>query len=292
MVEGACSQRILTLQVSKKIVGNGFQAMSQVRDEAAIDRDLLCVRFLALVGVSGYPASIVKRVRLSLYGLMQRLENVVFWSRPLVSDDLRFWIFDCFEWFDEHFAAPPKPILPTKEFFEAPKGNNVDTASLVLADVKKQMAYEGPVEIIPLDVLPAEYRIDYQALSAVSGTHQKTDDISVIRYDPELMNRPIQFINLLAHELMHARLDGLEDAVPGGEGAHELATDLGCIIAGYGVFQLQAADEAGWSGYMTQNSRAFSLAVFLKRRGLKPDSVSPFLSARCNKLLVKAFKEV
>ena len=187
------------------------------------------------------------------------------WSRPLVSDDLRFWILDCFEWFDQHFAAPPKPILPTKEFFEAPKGNSVDTASLVLADVKKHMAYKGPVEIVPLDVLPAEYRKDYQALSSVSGTYEKAGNTAIIRYDPELIHRPIQFINLLAHELMHARLDGLEAEVPGGEGAHELATDLGCIIAGYGVFQLRAADEAGWSGYMTQNSRAFAL-VSRRRR--------------------------
>lgn len=216
----------------------------------------------------------------------------MFWSRSLVSDDLRAWIFDCFDWFDEHFPAPSKPILPTKEFFESPKGEDVNTAALVLADIKRQMAYEGPVEIFPLDVLPAAYRIDYQALSSVSGTHQKMDDISVIRYDPELMRRPIQFINLLAHELMHARLDGLADAVPGGEGAHELATDLGCVIAGYGVFQLQAADEAGWSGYMTQNSRAFALAVFLNRRSLGQEAVSMFLSARCNKLVARALREV
>ncbi|MEM8979168.1 MAG: hypothetical protein AAGD04_06775 [Pseudomonadota bacterium] len=106
------------------------------------------------------------------------------------------------------------------------------------------------------------------------------------------MNRPIQFINLLAHELVQARLSGLESEVPGGEAAHELATDLGCIIAGFGVFQLQAADDAGWFGYMTQPSRAFALATFLKRRDLSVDSVSQHLSTRCKKLVLKAFKDL
>ena len=106
------------------------------------------------------------------------------------------------------------------------------------------------------------------------------------------MQRPIQFINLLAHELMHARLTGLEHDVPGGEGAHELATDLGCIIAGFGVFQLQAADDAGWFGYMTQPSRAFALAVFLQHRQLGTEAVADHLSPRCQKLLRRALKEV
>ncbi len=214
----------------------------------------------------------------------------MFWSRPLVSDDLRNWIFECFDWFDARFDPPTAPILPTKAFFDAPGGKTPETARLVLEDVKRHMKVDDPIEIVPLDVLPAEYRIDYQALSAVAGTHEKTGNVSVIRYDPDHMTRPLQFINVLAHELMHARLSGLEHDVPGGEGAHELATDLGCIIAGFGVFQLQAADDAGWSGYMTQNSRAFALAVFLNRRGMGAETVAPHLSPRCQKLLSKAVK--
>ena len=95
---------------------------------------------------------------------------------------------------------------------------------------------------------------------------------------------------MLAHEVMHARLSGLEDEVPGGAGAHELATDLGCIIAGFGVFQLQGADDAGWTGYMSQDSRAYALGLFLHRRGLERDSVARHLTPRCQKLLTKAMK--
>lgn len=216
----------------------------------------------------------------------------MFWSRPFVSDDLRSWIIECFDWFDEQFEPPGRPVVPTKEFFQAPNGTSPETARLVLEDIKRHMKFDAEVEISPLDVLPAEYRLDYQSLSSIAGTYQQIDDISVIQYDPEHMKRPIQFINLLAHELMHARLSGLENDVPGGEHAHELATDLGCIIAGFGVFQLQAADDAGWFGYMTQPSRAFALALFLNRRGLDIDCVSPHLSPRCRKLVHKGFKEL
>ena len=216
----------------------------------------------------------------------------MFWSRPSISDDLRSWILECFDWFDERFEPPTKPIVPTKAFFKAPTGTNAVTAALVLEDIKTYMKFNGRVDIVPLDLLPAEYRFNYQSLSSVAGTHQKIDGVSVIQYDPEQMNQPIQFINLLAHELMHARLSGLENQVPGGEPAHELATDLGCIIAGFGVFQLQAADDAGWSGYMTQPSRAFALAVFLNKRGLSIDDVSRYLSSRCKKLVLKGFKEL
>lgn len=216
----------------------------------------------------------------------------MFWSRSLVSDDMRSWIQDCFDWFDERFEPPTVPMVPTKDFIKAPKGKSVETAALVLEDIKRHMNFDARVELVPLDVLPAEYRIDYQSLSAVAATFHQVDGFAVIQYDPEQMDRPIQFINLLAHELMHARLAGLEHEVPGGEPAHELATDLGCIIAGFGVFQLQAADEAGWFGYMSQQSRAFALALFLKRRDMNIDDVSPYLSPRCRKLVLKGFRDL
>ena len=137
----------------------------------------------------------------------------MFWSRPSVSDDLRFWIIECFEWFDERFG----PVVPTKAFFKAPTGTGPETARLVLEDIKRHMKFDAEVDIVPLNALPAEYRIDYQSLSAIAGTYQEIEGVSVVQYDPEQMNRPIQFINLLAHELMHARLSGLESEVPGGE---------------------------------------------------------------------------
>ncbi|MEM7597095.1 MAG: hypothetical protein AAF382_05305 [Pseudomonadota bacterium] len=214
----------------------------------------------------------------------------MFWTRPLVSDDLRHWIFECFDWFDTRFTPPLGPILPTRAFFDAPGGNSPETAKLVVRDIQRHLAFHDPVELLPLDVLPAEYRHDYNALSSITGSFEQTGDVAIIRYDPEQMNHPIRFINLMTHELMHARLAHVVSDVPGGAGAHELATDLGCIIAGFGVFQLQAADDAGWFGYMTQDTRAFALAVFLSRRDLDLSSVATHLSTRCCKLVARGLK--
>ena len=79
----------------------------------------------------------------------------MFWSRPIVSEDLKDWILDCFDWFDARFEPPKTPILPTKAFFNAPSGTNEETAKRVLDDVKRHMSYHQPVEIYPLDVLSA-----------------------------------------------------------------------------------------------------------------------------------------
>lgn len=205
---------------------------------------------------------------------------------------MKDWIEECFDWFDARFESPKAPILPTKAFFHAPRGHDEETAKLVLKDVARLLHYDKAIELLPLDRLSAEYRHEYNATSEVAGVFLSDGDTSVIRYDPELLSRPLQFINILAHEVMHARLSGLEDDVPGGAGAHELATDLGCIIAGFGVFQLQGADDAGWTGYMSQQSRAHALALFLHHRGLHHDCVANHLTPRCQKLLKRAMKQI
>lgn len=140
----------------------------------------------------------------------------MFWSRSVVSDDLREWVLECFDWFDEVFEPPKHPILPTRAFFGAPGGTGEATAKAVLEDVKRHMVFDQPVEVSPLDVVSAEHRHTYQALDSVAGTHQVIDGVSVIRYDSEKMNRQVEFISLIAHELMHGRLAGLEQKFPVG----------------------------------------------------------------------------
>ncbi len=216
----------------------------------------------------------------------------MFRSKPTISADMAEWIVTCFDWFDARFPPQPGPILPTKAFFRAPGGRDHAAALGVLDDIKRHLGFDLPIDLIPLDRPAAEYRHSYQSLGEVGGTFQETDDGRVIRYDPETLSRPILFISTMAHEVMHARLSGVVDQVPGGIDAHELATDLGCIIAGYGVFQLQAADDLGWSGYMSQESRAFALAVFLDQRGLGPDAVHAHLSGRCQRYLKRGFKDL
>lgn len=216
----------------------------------------------------------------------------MFWSRPFISDDIAEWIDACFAWFDAQFSPVPVPVLPTRAYFTAGKGKDIETARVLLADVCRHLGVDRPIMLFPLGRVAAEYRHSYQTLSEVEGTFQQIDGTAVISYDPEQMAAPIRFLNTLAHEVMHVKLADRVDEVPGGAEAHELATDLGCIICGFGVFQLQAADDAGWSGYLSQPSRAYALARFLKQRGLGAEAVSPYLSLRTNKLLHRALKLV
>lgn len=144
----------------------------------------------------------------------------------------------------------------------------------------------------PLPALPDEISHEYGEMAEVAGQYWHDDNEPLITYNPRLMRTPIAFINTLTHELMHAHLSGVVDDIPGGEAAHELATDLHCITHGFGLFQLEAAETMGWSGYMTQPSRAFALAVFLNLTDIPASDALPYLGPRSTKHLIRAIKDI
>ena len=78
--------------------------------------------------------------------------------------------------------------------------------------------------------------------------------------------------------------------LPGGDTMHELATDLHCIIAGFGVFQLEGHEQSGWSGYMSQPARATALAMFLKFHDLELERALPYLTRRPARWLRNAWE--
>lgn len=210
------------------------------------------------------------------------------WSRPTVSADMAEWIAESFEWYEARFATANTLILPTAQFFTAKKSAPEDTANQVLADVQRLLGNTMPLALAPLGVIPPEYRHSYQSTGDVAGTFQTDGHDALITYDPDLLQRPLALINTLAHEVMHAQLQDVVENFPGGADAHELATDLGCIIAGFGAIQLQTADDLGWAGYLRQPTRAYALAVFLTRHGLPTELAKPHLSPRCWKILKRA----
>lgn len=219
----------------------------------------------------------------------------MFWKpKPLIGEDLRDWIVDHFDWVTEHrpqWHDRAQLILPTKAFFDAPAGQSHENAVAVMENIKRHLGLDTPMALQPLNVLPDELRHQYGQLADVAGQFMQDGETRLITYDPTLLRRPWVLINTLAHELMHARLADVVDDLPGGEAAHELATDLQCIIAGYGTFQLEASEEAGWSGYMTQPSRAVALAMFLRFHDRDLAAALPYLSKRTAKWLRKAWAE-
>ncbi|MEP1537601.1 MAG: hypothetical protein ABJQ34_16635 [Paracoccaceae bacterium] len=202
-----------------------------------------------------------------------------------ISDDMAHWITECFDWYESNFTTCEGPVLPNKSFFKAGKGKDQATAEAVLADVTRLIGFDLPIDLVPLERLPEEFRHSYQSYSEVAGTYRESEGARMIEYAPERMSRPIEFISTMAHEVIHAQLWGLEDQMPGGIEMHELATDLCAIIAGFGVFQMQGADQSGWAGYLTQETRGAALAYYLKKRELTDAAVEPYLSNRCRKYL-------
>lgn len=213
-------------------------------------------------------------------------------GRALVSDDVANWVVDSFAWHLARDAAPLPLIQPTAAFFTATRGSDHDTAQAVLDDILRHLHME--TRAFKLQLLPEiadEYAHSYQSMGVVAGTYSHDKDAPVIQYSTKVMRRPIGFINTMAHEVVHDRLAGLEDQLPGGAAAHELATDLHCIISGFGLFQLQDAADMGWSGYLSQPTRAYALELFLSV--MDPDArnaAMAFLSSRPRKLMKQAAK--
>jgi len=220
----------------------------------------------------------------------------MFWNKkPSVSDDMRDWIIDSFDWADKTFGTTwglsRLMVTPTKTFFTAGRGHTPEVAQTIANNIAAQIPVDQ-VPVVPLHNLPPEYRHNYQDTAAVAGTYQEDDDGALIRYDPALMAQPLAFINTMTHELMHHRLGPYISVMPGGEEAHELSTDLHCITHGFGIFALEGPAEAGWSGYMTRESRAFTFAYFLDKHSMEASDAMKHLQPRNQKALKRALTEL
>ena len=205
--------------------------------------------------------------------------------RLRVDDESQEWVLDSFHWAIDQglLNAQTRLILPTAANFPAPKDKTLAGPALVKAIQSHLNISYVPIEVHPLDMLPAEYRIDYNAVSEIGGTWQTDGDTAVITYDPALTERPLAFLSVLIHEVMHQRLHMTDMSMPGGFEAEELSTDLHCITAGFGSIQMAGAEQSGWQGYLRQETRAFALALFLDLTG----EALPNLPPRSNRMVRK-----
>lgn len=211
---------------------------------------------------------------------------------PLVDQDTQGWVLDSFDWAIDNgiLTAQTRLIPPDKAHFPIPGGAHQDVARGLVAQIQTYLNMDTALDVRPLDVLPAEYRFDPNATSAVAGTWQTDGTTSVITYDPETAAAPIAFLSTLVHEVMHERLFLTPGDMPGGAAAEELSTDLHCIAAGFGLVQMTGAEQAGWQGYLRQETRAFALAVFLGITQTPDQQAHAALPRRSSKLLRKVGK--
>ena len=179
------------------------------------------------------------------------------------------------------------------EFFKAPNGQNIETAYALLDDLKHILKIQDEeIELSPMNRLPDELTHEYGVLSDIAGTWQGDTQQALINYNPNLMGRPVAFIAMLAHELMHHVLHMRTSLPPGGEDVEELSTDLHVITSGLGVIQMIGAEQTGWQGYMSQPSRAHALALFLELRDIPMEDVIPSLPAISAKYLKKSVTHI
>ena len=222
----------------------------------------------------------------------------MFFTRRTIDDALGEWIFENYFWAVRKHNTNPKwvekpLILPNKTFFSSRRGNDQETAESIVTEIKDILGIANSnIKVEALPALPDEIAHEYGVMSSIGGEYYHDKTAPLITYDPRLLRTPIPFINTMAHELMHAKLSTHVDDMPGGDATHELATDLHCIIDGFGIFQLMAAEQSGWSGYMTQQSRAFALAIFLKSKKKSLDDLCSYLGKRSFKAVKKAMKEL
>jgi hypothetical protein len=212
---------------------------------------------------------------------------------PVADPAKREWVDAQFAWATATYGAAAisgrRLIRPTKDFFRAGRGEDHSTACAVLDDIRSHLGLSDiAVALEPQGVLPDGLHPGYGNLAEVAGTFRQDGDLPLVTYDPRMLRMPISFIATMAHELMHLKLAPHVDYMPGGGATHELATDLHVIAEGFGTFQLEAAEDAGWSGYLSQPTRAYALALFLRLTKTPEASARAHLSSRPARLLTAA----
>lgn len=213
-------------------------------------------------------------------------------KRSPLSGEMREWIAEALIWCAEAgvLRADAPVVVPTAQFITAPGGQAPEATARALLDDVLRLAdmANAQIDMLPIEVLPDELRHSYGQLSEVAGTWQSDGNSALIRYDPTLIRRPSTFLSMLAHEVMHERLSHTAGDWPGGEETEEPMTDLAAIAAGFGVLQLAGAEDAGWQGYLRQDTRAHALALVLRACDRDEAEALSHLPARAAKGLRRA----
>jgi hypothetical protein len=210
-----------------------------------------------------------------------------------VSSDTIDWVDANFRWAIRHGLLTDQTPLVTlsKQFFTGPPSTSPDFVPHIVQDIKTILGIpKARITVLPLDQLDARHRHSYDQTASIAGTWQGDREEALIRYNPDHKTQPVILIATMAHEVMHHVLHGIYELPPGDAETEELATDLHCITTGFGLFQMNTAEQAGWSGYMRQTTRAHALALFIVMRGLPAADALAQLAPRSRKDVIQALR--
>ncbi|MCB1356504.1 MAG: hypothetical protein KDK53_08425 [Maritimibacter sp.] len=205
-------------------------------------------------------------------------------------------------------------ILPTRSFFDAPKGRDHAVALEVFAQIKAHMGLgdDWPVRLEPQEAAPRPMALGDTVLvqtdvAPVLGTFRVDETGPLIAYDPDLPTTPRAFIATMAHELARYMMLAIPDpqATAADPDLDEIATDIMVIAAGFGVMSLETAFSAesfgdtfaqGWQvsrrGYISPEVSAFALGLFLSRHSIPLDDLRAHLAPANVKRLKRALAQI
>lgn len=207
----------------------------------------------------------------------------VFRPKTFLDADIEAWHLETWSWLIGHFAneVPLKStplVLANADFFAPTHATGHAKALHIFECVKQAMKMaDWPCVLEAQSERATGERVsEFVAIAGgddPNGTFRiEQDGQVIITYAPDLLNRPVELVATLAHELSHYLLSGIEDL---DEETHELTTDLTVAYTGLGLFGANAAFSfrqhgdafsQGWSsrgsGYLSPQSWAFALAVF------------------------------
>lgn len=240
----------------------------------------------------------------------------IFKSKPMLSNEDTEFQIATFGWLlrnfgGKYFYEDTILVLPTKKYFPSKVENENDAATETFKAVKK---YAG-MEEWPCKLEAQEDDVETRLAPTLTvhnspsnplGTFQaKENNEIVITYNPGLVRNPTQLVATYAHELAHYLTGSCPEDPPGGWDNWEFATDIAATFLGFGLFmansafnfqQFTAVDSQGWqynrSGYLSEAEHIFSLAIFLRLRGMGLESASQHLKPSLRKLLKKAAKQL
>ena len=219
----------------------------------------------------------------------------LFGKSTFLEKELEAWSLETWAWFMRNWGGMERLkrtrlVTPSREFYPPTEFEGWERAAYIFETTKRWMGMANwPCQLEGYERIPANVRVaQYNFLrgpAEPNGTFRIDNGQVIVTYANDLVARPADLIATLAHELSHYLISTIREPIPGGREVHELTTELGVAYAGFAIFGANHAFEFeghnfagghGWSskrsGYFSERSWAFSLAVFLALKGEEPPS--------------------
>lgn len=242
-----------------------------------------------------------------------------FKKRAFLEPEIVEWQFEVLEWLADNLGGHQALrnaflVTPTKLHFPVKAAAGPERAREMFALVKRHAGMsDWPCRLEEgASNRPSKVGhgllIRHEGEQAPAGTFsiegEEGEDV-VIRYDPDTVNDPVALVATFAHELAHYWTACSDSPPPGGWDLWEPATDFAAVQMGFGIFLANSAFnfsqfhdvlEAGWqssqSGYLSERSLLFALAIFSKITASDTNTIRDHLKPTLGKDFLKAQKQL